>query len=773
MGEKNREKAGYAIEVNEDSIAPSSYLLDLKKRKEKKRSPASKTLNFDAPKKNLNWQIFIKDLFLFEFLSALFKIIVFLPRRLFGASEKLGRKIKNILKTKLKSISASRKEKRRPILERKFSAMEFNPPQYWFKGLAAFILIAFVMALPLQVFSSFEGLQNQKDAVIEQSFQGYEQLKNSDFTSASISFASAKKTIDDLGFVFNHLLAALPGVGDKLSFGTGLLMFGENFANAAALLQEALNYFDKDVVLTDKIKNLTKKVNEAMPHLLIADRVLNTLNNSYSILPIDINPFKKALHDSIRALLVYRNFSDTLLEILGDKHFKRYLIVFQNNNELRPTGGFMGSFALVDIDRGEIKQIEVPGGGSYDIQGQLRELVISPEPFHLIKSAWQFQDSNWFPDFPTSAKKIMWFYEKSEGSSVDGVVAINSILMEELLRIIGPIEMLEYGRTMTADNFVEETQKIVELEYDKAENKPKQIIADMMPKVLERLFKINAKDVSRLSQAIHEAVLDKDILVYSKNEETQTELETFGLSGKLKDIKNFTDYLLVVDTNIAGQKTDGKIIKEIEHFSEIAEDGAIVNTVKITRRHTGIKGALFSGVRNVNYLRLYVPLGSKLLSIDGFEAPPGNLFKKIEDGYVKDKDLERIQGTVYVEPKTGTRINNEFGRTVFGNWTMVDPGQEATVTFKYKLPYKLNAAEKNGFQDVLISSLGLSNNFINYKILIEKQPGAKNTTFKSHVKADGKRAVARVGADVALQNDGWQYESKLDSDKYYGVVIED
>jgi hypothetical protein len=340
--------------------------------------------------------------------------------------------------------------------------------------------------------------------------------------------------------------------------------------------------------------------------------------------------------------------------------------------------------------------------------------------------------------------------------------------MEEFLKIIGPIEMPEYGRTMTADNFIDETQKIVELEYDKTINKPKQVIADMAPKVLERLSKINGKDLSAFSEVIHRAILEKDILVYAKNEDMEAELESFGLSGKLKDISGITDYLMLVDTNIAGQKTDGKIIKEINHSSEIGADGGIIDTVKITRRHTGVKGELFSGVRNVNYLRLYVPQGAELLEATGFTAPPGELFKPVREGYAPDKDLARVSGTVFVDPKSGTRVNNEFGRTVFGNWIMVDPGQEVTVTFKYKLPDRMTIAHDGGYQE----ALGLTNNFSAYTMLVEKQPGAKNTFFKSSVKLNKEKTVARVGAGVALQNDGWQYEADLSSDKYYGVVVE-
>lgn len=764
------------ILIKIDESRPSSrHILDLKKK-----SPPS--LPFQGGERAR----FAKELLVFGIAKTLIAWIYFIPKALRKILSISGGRLASVIQKKFCKLAgrkndASSNRPVYPVRGREGSShtsslreahasngvfFDFTPPLHWSRAIGAFIAVAFIMVLPIKAFSSYEELNAEKDKIISQSLVGYEQLKNSDFQSASVSFASAKKTIESMGFLINHLASFVPGIGEKLNLGNGLLIFGRSFADAAKILQEAVNHFDTDIAVTDKIEFLRQKIKEAIPHMLVANEMIQTLEKASGFFPINLSPIKSAIEDSTRALLIFDDFSGTLLDILGDKHFKRYLVIFQNNNEIRPTGGFMGSFAVVDVDRGKIKAIDIPGGGTYDVKGQLTELVIAPEPFHLINSAWQFQDSNWFPDFSEAAKKMMWFYEKSGGPSVDGVVAINATLMEDLLRLIGPIEMPEYGRIMDADNFVDETQKIVELEYDKIENKPKQIIADMTPKVLDKLLKIDAKNLSGLAEIAHQAILEKDILLYAKDEETENQLIDFGLSGKLRDIAEFTDYLMLVDTNIAGQKTDGKIIKEIKHESEIGQDGSIINTVTITRRHTGVKGALFSGVRNVDYMRLYVPQGSEFLGAAGFGAPSGELFKTIKDGYSPDKDLERVQGPIYVDPKSGTRINNEFGRTVFGNWIMVDPGQESVVTFKYKLPYKLGA------KDAESAGATADNHFFGYTILVEKQPGAKNTVFKSYVKVAGAKVAARVGNGVALQDDGWQYETNLNSDKYYGIILE-
>jgi len=763
------------VKIRESHTVISQHLLDLKKEKKKEIKAQTESPNFILSASNVKDSA--KSLFIVRFFRVLFSCLIFIPKKIIIF---LTNSIQNIshfsfYKIKIKKsakIKIENKEKTKISVKNFCNLYKIDPPHYWRRALVSFAVLSLIFVLPIKAFGSFEELQQQKDAILAKSFEGYNQLIKSNYLEAGISFASAKESINGLGFLLKHLLSAIPGLGEKFIAGNGLLIFGENISSAALSLETATAYFNEDISVIEKIKFLKIKAEQAIPNLVIAGAILDKLDNSF-LLPFDISVFKQALLEGTKALVVFNNFSDTLTEMLGDKQFKRYLFIFQNNNELRATGGFIGSFAILDVDKGEIKQLEIPGGGSYDIQGQLKEFVISPEPFHLINSRWEFQDSNWFPDFGESAKKIMWFYEKSGGPTVDGVFAINSTLMEDLLGLIGPIEMKEYGgRTIDQNNFINETQKIVELEYDKEENKPKQFIADMAPKVIEKILNIKTDDLSKFSEIIHKAILSKDILVYSKDENAQEQIDSFGLSGSLRDINNFTDYLMLVDSNIAGQKTDGKIVKEIEHFSTIEDDGTIINTVKIRRKHNGIKGELFSGVRNVDYMRLYVPLGSELISAEGFTEPPADLFEKPAENYKPDKDLERIQGPVYVDSESGTRVNNEFGRTVFGNWIMVDPGDEVLLTLKYKLPYKINLTSDPRFLSVMEDFLGLNNDFFTYTMLVEKQAGAKNTRFKSRVSIKNIKNVARVGSDVALQNDGWQVEKELDSDMYYGVVLE-
>ena len=164
--------------------------------------------------------------------------------------------------------------------------------------------------------------------------------------------------------------------------------------------------------------------------------------------------------------------TDALLGIFGHERPQKYLLLFQNNDELRATGGFPGSMAVLKMDQGRMEELEIPGGGIYDIAGQVSERVVAPQPMHLVNPHWNIQDANWHPNFPDSAKRILAFYENGGGESLDGVIALTPNLVENLLKITGPMELgAPYNVTITAENVVAFTQEESEKEagrYDPA-----------------------------------------------------------------------------------------------------------------------------------------------------------------------------------------------------------------------------------------------------------------------------------------------------------------
>ena len=159
--------------------------------------------------------------------------------------------------------------------------------------------------------------------------------------------------------------------------------------------------------------------------------------------------------------------------------------------------------------------------------------MIAPYPHQLLGSRWQIWDSNWWPDWPTSAKKISWFYEKTGGPSVDGVFAINSKVIEDLVEIFGPIKLPEYDKVLTQINIIDALQHAVEFEYDIEYNKPKQILADLLPILIDKIYNLEKEQLLEFGSMINSQLDQSDLQLYFTDEKMQEFVETKEWSGSI------------------------------------------------------------------------------------------------------------------------------------------------------------------------------------------------------------------------------------------------
>ncbi len=589
----------------------------------------------------------------------------------------------------------------------------FQPPGHLFHRLAGFAAFSVVLTLPFPMAVSLNTLrdvqaqtQEKTSVALEALYAGQDAAKHfrlsdaqSTFQKAVFSFQEAQDTLKTVNGVLLESAKILPYTGKKIIDAEEILEAGKEIARGGEeLTKTAVRLTEKNTISFVDFLPLADEVSESLSKAFgDIERAQKRVEGvDEGTIPVEyrerFNHGKEELALAIDGIHEIRTLLDTLREIFGETHAKRYLILFQNNTELRATGGFLGSFAIVDIDKGAIKKIDVPGGGPYDLNGSLSEHVIAPGPLHLINPRWQFQDANWFPDFPTSAQKIMWFYEKSGRESVDGVIAINARVFEELLGIIGPIPLPAYDKTITKANFIDETQKAVELEYDKKVNKPKQFIGDLFSKTLERFQSMNSQTGVKIIDLLLQKSATRDIQIFFKDESLQTFISHHGMSGEILDAP--IDYLMIVDSNVGGDKTDRVIETSVRHSIALQKDTSLITTLEITRTHRGKKGDVFSGKKNIDFIRMYVPEGSVMQSTEGFQAPPSNHFKNPPVDYIEDGDLTRIQGEYRVDTISGMATHKEFGKTVFSGWIQTDPDTHTTVRISYRLPFTLKDLEK-------------------------------------------------------------------------------
>ncbi|MBI5254529.1 DUF4012 domain-containing protein [Candidatus Falkowbacteria bacterium] len=564
---------------------------------------------------------------------------------------------------------------------------------------------------------------------------------NGGASTAREQFVKASNNLIKIDQQFNSINSLIKLIGSasgSMADAQKVVTASEDLSLIGIQLSKAISDFystTNNKSLIEKLQFITARTKKILPlvtdaNALLAeispDFVVSTINDANSrdaavprLYPEKFDQLRAGLISAESILTDINASADYLIDALGKNHKQRYLIVFQNNNELRPTGGFIGSFALVEIDKGKIANINIPSGGSYALQGSITESFTAPHPLQLIQPRFEFQDSNWFPDFPTSAKKMAWFLEEANWPTVDAVIAINATWAAKLVDFVGPISLPDYKTAFTGANFVDELQTITLDKANKAA--PKEIINELAAKLLETLPQIGETKLLPLANLIKQGLNEKEILLYFQDEDFQKILNKYNWTGQMQTTDS--DYLQIVNTNIGGEKTDAFIQQKANLLVEITAAGEIINTLTISRTNP-INGK----ANNVDYLRVYVPDGSKLLSATGtFEPPKPNEFEPTQPQWRTDSLINDSEKQQYIDPNTQTIITREFSKTVFANWLQTKPGETTFATFKYKLPQKFSFDKKtlNFFERQYKTA---ASGTATYSLLLQKQPGQQNNS---------------------------------------------
>jgi hypothetical protein len=644
-----------------------------------------------------------------------------------------------------------------------------------------FILLLCLIILPFVLYSSWRALTPLKEAILQKTnsavlslFSAKDLIQEQNLAGAQISFVEASNnflkaqaSLKQINQGLLNLAGILPGEQFRLASesqhllnaGTLAARLGADLTSAAAVTGQTkvtawLDHFISVATpATDEASSLVDELNKI--------KVTN-LPEQYRQQFLDLRQQAILLAPSLKEAV---GLAQELSIFLGKQYDKRYLLVFQNNSEKRASGGFIGSFATFDVSQGNIKNITVPKGGSYDTEAGLYKRILAPEPLWLVNTLWHFWDANWWPDWPKSAQKLAWFYEKSNGPTVDGVISLTPTVIERLLQIHGPIDMTkDYGVIITADNFWTVTQTFSE-QKPSVTKEPKKIIGDLMTKLMEDLPKNMNTDKALAMMAMLEKSLDeKQILFYFNDPSLEKTVNNFGWDGGIKNTDY--DYLMVTTTNIGGQKSDRAIKETINHNSEILLDGSIIDTLTIERAHTAFKNQPFVGFRNVSWVRVYVPEGSELISASGFNQPDPIFFKAPAKNLELDPDLANERAAT-IDPNSSTKIYTENNKTVFANWSMVDPGNTAVIKLTYRLPFVVKpTAEPKNIIDKIRNYFQVRGT-PHYSLLVQKQAGEIGTIINSNLQlANNWQILWKYPEGLKINDTGWSISQPLDTDMF-------
>ncbi len=488
-------------------------------------------------------------------------------------------------------------------------------------------------------------------------------------------------------------VAAVAPYADLIGFKKGESSFVEK--SAEDRLQTAVLTLDKVLtridVISDDIKNAEERINKIDPNRYPEKLGKTVLKSRISNLKEQFAGLSSLFVDA-KPLL--RNIPN----ILGKDKEKTYLILFQNDKELRATGGFLTSYAVFVIKDGKLKV-----GKSEDIytldQTISSHPVAPPEilTYHKNVSQFYIRDSNLSPDLVKSIGLFNSLYDKSSDKvNYDGIFTLDSKVLVDMLKIYGDTEADGVRFSANKDPRCDCPQvlytlfDLVDRPVNYVKENRKGILGDLMFALLNKALGFSpSKYYGTLMQTMYKNLQEKHILLYFTDRQLQTSVEKINFAGRIRDFNG--DYLHINNVNFAGAKSN-LFISEVVDSKTKTGSSEIEREVSIEFRnpypHSDCnleRGGLCLNAQLRNWIRFYVPKGSKLVKFEGSET----------------------QVKTYVD----------LDKTVFEGFLRINPLGFAKVNLKYTLPKSVSTNP--------------------YQLMVQKQPGVD--TQKLKVEVDGKK----------------------------------
>lgn len=445
---------------------------------------------------------------------------------------------------------------------------------------------------------------------------------------------------------------------------------------------------------------------------------------------------QKIVVDEVSKQLVSSSSEKNLLQtVLGFEKPRTYLILFLNNTEMRPGGGFIGAYALLQMDKGVPNLLKVEGTEILDNTGKKDFESVAPAPItkFLKVSRWYFRDSNWSPDFASSSQKSIELFLKQGGlgdvADIDAVIGFTPSIIEEVLKIHGPIKI--NGEEFTSANFTEKLEYEVEYGYkDKGLEfaQRKNMLRDLAHALLSNLRYDVIKNWKQYYDLSLRMLAEKQIAFYSQHDDEQNIFVSKDWAGKMKS--NSGDYLLWADANLGSLKTDVAIKRELNYSVTPTSTGKFIATAKMKFIHKGKFDWRTSRYRD--YARVYVPMGSKLIKAVGtMESEKSNKAGMVDQGI-------------------------ENGRQWFGGFVSVEPGHTSELSFQYYLPENISSSIAAG----------------EYKLLAQKEIGTNGIKLTLELNFGKKLTSATPGENVSKHGDNrYDFSTDLMQDREFKVLM--
>lgn len=490
--------------------------------------------------------------------------------------------------------------------------------------------------------------------------------------SGSLLFASYKaktpipfaKIPASIGKMESAIFKGIPVIGAPYKesyFMLGVVEKASDLSiNAMSVVEDSGKLLTK--VLGDEIydpENLTKDLEVNLEYIqrtisfiqteTVSSASQGVVAANYLQKKVDLEKLKRL---SSQGVIIIANLS----RLLGKEGRKTYLVLFQNNMEIRPTGGFIGSFGLVTFEAGRMADFSV--SDVYSADGQLKGHIEPPKPIkdYLGEANWYLRDSNWDPDFPASARRAEWFLDKEIDRQVEGVVAIDLSPVKEILKYTGPVYLPDYNIDITSENIYEKTQSEVQENFFPGTHKKASFLTALSRNLVTNFVNLDSSQKISILRTFIDALEKRHIQVFLHDEAVQGAVSSLGWSGEVA-VRNcgencYSDMVGLIEANVGINKANYFITRDQKLAVDVEGD-------KITRELTiNFKNSANPGLglpaQYKSYVRVLVPQDSE---VEGdFEISEGKGIKEI-GFFIEVTAGQESQAKVTWSSKAGNKEN--------------------------------------------------------------------------------------------------------------------
>lgn len=427
---------------------------------------------------------------------------------------------------------------------------------------------------------------------------------------------------------------AADGAEDMLQATQPLFEYVRDFQPAISLGSSVPTTTREYTTYLNDIKQNSYKITEAAYKISLAEGILNQVNiNAFPQIGRDkISEIKDTVTSLNTTTQTFKDVLAFLPDVLGATERQRYLVLLQNESELRSTGGWLTSYGVVGVEGGQIRELFVDdiynADGTLKVQGKTYTAPKSMQQALGI-TTWPFSLINWYPDLTeTEVSAEPYISDLGKGNDLDGVITIDVAFIQKLLQAWGGIEVPGQSELITSDNLY---SKIFEMHeaFTPGSTQKTTFLADLANQIITKVLSMNISDLASLGEIFQESLNEKHLQATFKNTDAYNFFNKKEWAGSLDS--RYGEAPIAIDWNWGGNKANLYLTKNYNLNVNIKDENTIDFTYSITTENTS-KTTTYPEGDYTNYQRIYIPANATLLSASGFE---NNTFSSIRESGFK------------------------------------------------------------------------------------------------------------------------------------------